>query len=82
MAGEIESGWVKLGIEAAAFLVSFGGLIGYVRSKLALVDKHEERIATLESTVAKGVRPEDIKLVRNDISELRKDLRAVLGAKE
>lgn len=82
MAGEIESGWVALAINAAASLIGFGGLIGYVRSKLSLVDKHEERIANLESTVAKGVRPEDIKLVRNDISELRKDLRAVLGAKE
>lgn len=45
-------------------------------------DSHEERISNLESTVAKGVRPEDIKLVRNDISELRKDIRAVLGARE
>lgn len=44
--------------------------------------KDSARIDRLERVVANGVRPEDIKLVRADISELRKDLRAVLGAKE
>lgn len=64
MAGEIDSGWIRLGVEAGAFLVSFGGLVTYVRVKLKSHDedlaKHSGRLTNLESEVARGVRPQDI----------------------
>lgn len=73
MAGqELDSGLLKVGIEVAAFLLSFGGLIGYVRSKLKQVDKHEVRLDNIESEMSRGVRPQDISVLRDDIREIRK----------
>jgi hypothetical protein len=77
MAGEIESGWVRIAIEAGAMLAGGGGLVAYVKTKLK---QHSQQIQELREgqevmrgEMARGVRPQDFKMLYEEIKELRAD---------
>lgn len=76
MAGEIESGWVKIGIEFGAMLVSFGGLAMYVKTKLKAHDEqladHKGAIIDLQRQQSNSVRPQDIAQVNKRIDDSTK----------
>ena len=76
MAGEIESGWVKIGLELGALVASFGGLAMYVKTKLKAHDEqladHKGAITDLQRQQSNNVRPQDIAILREDIREIRK----------
>lgn len=73
--------WLKIGGYAFSAVAYGAGLIVYVRMQLKAhsdsISEHTAAINEIKRTQALGVRPEDLKLVREDIRELRK---AVLDA--
>jgi hypothetical protein len=74
MAGEIESGWVKVGLELGAIIASFGGLAMYVKTKLKAHDEqlsdHKAAITDLQTRQANGVRPQDITQINNRLDKI------------
>lgn len=68
MAGEIDSGWVRIGVEIGAWLAATGGFIVHVRGRLKA---HDEQLAEQKASIldlqtkhAASVRPQDITHLR------------------
>lgn len=72
MAGEIDSGWVRIGVELGAWVATLGGLVMHVRGKLKAHDEqfaeHKAMIVDLQSKQAASVRPQDIAHIREIMS--------------
>ncbi len=69
MAGEaLDSGWVRVAVEGAVWLVTLGGFFAHVRGKLSQHDaqlvEQKAMITDLQSKHASGVRPQDIAHLR------------------